>query len=173
VPTDSSTISFTVSGIEDDLFFDDPIAGFTQVFGQPQNWGQGFQSGSASDSNITYTLNYTITCARDADVAVSRAALLGYARAKAEQRRVEVPTEHIGIAWSLDRLRREGWQVVAATDAQHVLRGPGTLPLLARTAIRRRWQRLTVTPGLYRRIGGYKALEIHSLRSPGWGSLAA
>ena len=89
------------------------------------------QTGSASDSNITYTLNYTITCARNADVAVSRAALLGYARAKAEQRRVEVPTEHIAIAWALDRFRREGWQVVAATDAQYVLRGPGTLPLLA------------------------------------------
>ncbi len=131
VPVETSTITFTVSGIEQDLFFDDTIAGFTRTFGQPENWGQGFQTGSARDSNITYTLNYTITCARDADVAVSRAALLGYARAKAEQRRVEVPTEHIGIAWALDRLRREGWQVVAATDAQYVLRGPGTLPLLA------------------------------------------
>ena len=131
VPTESSTISFTVSGVEDDLFFDDPIAGFTRVFGQPDNWGQGFQTGSASDSNITYTLNYTITCARDASVAISRAALLGYARQKAEQRRVEVPTEHIGIAWALDRLRREGWSVLSATDAQYVLHGPGTLPLLA------------------------------------------
>lgn len=131
VPTDTSTISFTVSGIEDDPFFDDPIAGFTRVFGQPDNWGQGFQSGSASDSNITYTLNYTITCARDAAVSVSRAALVGYARLKAEQRRVDVPTEHIAIAWALDRLRRDGWDVISATDAQYVLRGPGTLPLLA------------------------------------------
>jgi hypothetical protein len=131
VPVETSTITFTVSGIEQDVFFDDTIAGFTRTFGQAENWGQGFQTGSASDSNITYTLNYTITCARNADVAVSRAALLGYARAKAEQRRVEVPTEHIAIAWALDRFRREGWQVVAATDAQYVLRGPGTLPLLA------------------------------------------
>ena len=131
VPAESSTISFTVSGIEQDPFFPDTIAGFTQVFGQPENWGQGFQTGSAADSNIIYTLNYTITCARDVDVAISRAALLGYAREKAEMRRVDVPTEHIGIAWALDRLRREGWQVLAATDAQYVLRGPGTLPLLA------------------------------------------
>ena len=131
VPALSSTISFTVSGIEQDPFFDDTIAGFTQVFGQPENWGQGFQTGSAADSNIIYTLNYTITCARDVDVAISHAALLGYAREKAEMRRVDVPTEHIGIAWALDRLRREGWQVLAATDAQYVLRGPGTLPLLA------------------------------------------
>jgi hypothetical protein len=130
VPAVTSTISFTVSGIEQDTFFDDPIAGFTRVFGQPENWGQGFQTGSASDSNITYSLNYTITCATDVTVAISRQALLGYAREKAERRHVDVPTEAIGLAWSLDRLRREGWQVVGVTDRHYVLRGPGTLPLL-------------------------------------------
>lgn len=130
VPTDQSTIAFTVSGVEQDPFFDDPIAGFTRVFGQPENWGQGFQTGSASDSNITYTLNYTITCATDNVVSVSRQALLGYAREKAEQRGVDFPGESIALSWSLDRLRRAYWTVVSATDQQFVLRGPGNLPLL-------------------------------------------
>jgi hypothetical protein len=45
VPVPSSTITFEVSGVEDDIFFDDPLAGFPRTFGQPENWGVGFQSG--------------------------------------------------------------------------------------------------------------------------------
>jgi len=129
-PTEQSTITFTVSGVEQDPFFNDPMAGFTRVFGQPENWGQGFQTGSASDSNITYTLNYTITCANDNRVLISRQALIGYARDKVEQRHVEFPGESIALSWSLDRLRRDGWSVVGATDQEFILSGPGTLPLL-------------------------------------------
>jgi hypothetical protein len=106
------------------------MAGFTRVFGQPENWGQGFQTGSASDSNITYTLNYTITCANDNRVLISRQALIGYARDKVEQRHVEFPGESIALSWSLDRLRRDGWSVVGVTDQEFILSGPGTLPLL-------------------------------------------
>ena len=145
VPAESSTISFTVSGIEQDPFFDDTIAGFTQVFGQPENWGQGFQTGSASDSNIIYTLNYTITCARDVDVAISRAALLGYAREKAEMqkggradrthryRMGPGPAAPRGMAGA-----RRHRRTVRPARTRH--------PAAARrTEIRRRWQRLTVT----------------------------
>jgi hypothetical protein len=131
VPADTSTISFQVSGIEHDPFFDDTLAGFTQVFGQAQNWGLGSESGSASDSNITYTLNYTITCAHTTTIAVSRIALTTYAEDRLRTRKkatAQSPTAL--IAWPIDRLRRAGWEVVGTTE-QHVLfKGVGNLPAL-------------------------------------------
>jgi len=126
VPADSSTITLSVSGVEDDLISDDTLPGFTQVWGQAQNWGIGSQAGSASDSNITYTLHYTITCARSrASVMVSRVALQAYGQQKAERRKATNVSETTLIAWSLDRLRREGWEVIAATDREFVFRGVG------------------------------------------------
>lgn len=130
VPADSSTITVEVSGVEADPFFNDPVAGFTQVWGQAQNWGAGGQSGGASDSNITYTLNYTITCAHETTIAISRAALLAYAQEKAQMRRRKADNLSSAtlLGWSLDRLRRSGWQVVSGTDQHYLLRGHGILP---------------------------------------------
>jgi hypothetical protein len=129
VPVPSSTITFEVSGVEDDIFFDDPLAGFSRTFGQPENWGVGFQSGSASDSNITYKLNYTITCARDVTMAVSRERLLEYGTRRAETRRGSVrdPSEALLTGWALDRLRRDGWDVVGVTERDYVFKGSGQL----------------------------------------------
>jgi hypothetical protein len=129
VPTDTSTIALSVSGVEHDPFFDDPLAGFTAVWGQAQNWGLGFQTGSASDSNITYTLNYTITCARSRDVTISRDTLIAYGRAKAAQRRVEASDTALA-SWALSRFGRDTWEVVQASGDQFVLRGYGALPIL-------------------------------------------
>jgi serine/threonine protein kinase len=63
VPTDTSTITFSSSGKEHDVFSDDDLPGFTQVWGPTQNWGLGSQSVSGTNSSITYTLNYQIACA--------------------------------------------------------------------------------------------------------------
>jgi len=132
VPTDTSTITIEVSGVEDDPVFDDTLAGFAHVWGQAQNWGAGAQSGSASDSNITYTLNYEITCARRITVAVSRATLMAYAeeRRKTRNQANKASTDSTLLSWSLDRFRREGWEVVQTTRDQFVLKGFGTLPVL-------------------------------------------
>lgn len=131
VPADTSTITLEVSGIEDDPFFDDILAGFTAVYGQAQNWGVGAQTGAASDSNITYTLNYEITCAQDIAVQLSRAALLSYGQHKASKRKKSSGgSPAILLSWGLDRLRREGWQVMHATADEYVLKGAGLLPSL-------------------------------------------
>jgi hypothetical protein len=129
VPADSSTITVSASGVEDDTFDDDVLAGFTQVWGQAQNWGVGSQTGSASDSNITYTLNYTITCARQQAVStVSRAALLAYGQDKAKQRKAEGVSETTLVGWSVDRLRRAGFELVQAGEREYHFKGAGTLP---------------------------------------------
>ena len=127
VPANSSTITLFVSGVEDDTFFDDTLPGFTQVWGQAQNWGIGAQSGSASHSNITYTLNYTITCGRQTTVAVSRAALLQYGQEKAKKRKATGRSDTTLVGWSVDRLRRDGWEVVQTTGQEYVFRGVGPL----------------------------------------------
>jgi serine/threonine protein kinase len=62
VPTYTSTITFSGSGKEHDVFSDDELPGFAQVWGQAQDWGLGTQSVSGKNSSITYTLNYQITC---------------------------------------------------------------------------------------------------------------
>jgi hypothetical protein len=135
VPTDTSTISLSVSGIEHDPFFDDPLAGFTAVWGQAQNWGLGFQTGSASDSNITYTLNYTITCARSRDVTISRDTLIAYGRAKAALRSVEASDTALA-SWALSRFGRDSWEVIQASGDQFVLRGYGALPIRVEQRLR-------------------------------------
>jgi hypothetical protein len=135
VPTDTSTIALSVSGIEHDPFFDDPLAGFTAVWGQAQNWGLGFQTGSASDSNITYTLNYTITCARSRDVTISRDTLVAYGRAKAALRHVEASDTALA-SWALSRFGRDTWEVIQASEDQFVLRGYGALPILVEQRLR-------------------------------------
>ncbi len=131
VPTDTSTITLEVSGVEDDPVSDDQLAGFTHVWGQAQNWGAGAQSGSASDSNITYSLNYEITCARETAVAVSRATLMAYAEERVKTRnQAKAASASTLLSWSLDRFRREGWEVIQATEDQFVLKGFGTFPLI-------------------------------------------
>lgn len=127
VPADSSTITLSVSGEEEDTFFNDTLAGFTQVWGQAQNWGIGAQAGSASDSNISYTLNYTITCARQTTASVSRAALLQYGQNKAKRRKATDLSETMLVGWSVDRLRRGGWELVQVTEHEHVFKGVGPL----------------------------------------------
>lgn len=130
VPADTSVIALAVSGVEDDLVIDDILPGFTRVFGQAENWGVGFQTGSGSNGHITYTLNYQITCARPATVAISRDVLLAYGQETAEKRkRTELTTSTV-LSWSLDRLGRADWELIQATDQQYVLRGYGTLPVL-------------------------------------------
>jgi hypothetical protein len=130
VPADTSTITIQVSGIEDDPFFDDTLPGFTNVWGQAQNWGAGSQSDGGNDSNITYRLNYTIACAQRTTVSVSRQALQAYGEAKGKQRKGAKPGGPvIAESWALDRLRRTGnWQVVSATDNMVVVSGYGEMP---------------------------------------------
>lgn len=132
VPSDTSTITLEVSGVEDDPVFDDPLAGFTRVWGQAQNWGVGAQSGSASDSNITYSLNYEITCAQETAFAVSRQAIMAYAveRAKTRKKAAKDPSESTILSWALDRFRRGNWEIVQATPDHFVFKGYGTLPSL-------------------------------------------
>ncbi len=131
VPADTSTIVLEVSGVEDDPVFDDPLTGFTHVWGQAQNWGVGFQSGSASDSNITYTLNYQITCARQVTVSISREVLMAYAQEKAGKRKkAQPPSASTLLSWGLDRVRRANWELVQATDKEFVFKGYGKFPVL-------------------------------------------
>jgi hypothetical protein len=130
VPTDTSTIVVDVTGVEDDPFFDDQLPGFNQVFSQGQNWGEGAQAGGGTDSNITYTLNYTIACARRTSIAVSRAALVAYGQDRVSTRKgAESASEAVLLSWALDRLRRsDGWEVVSATGEEYTLAGYGVLP---------------------------------------------
>lgn len=131
VPSDTSTITLEVSGVEDDPVFDDPLAGFTHVWGQAQNWGVGAQSGAASDSNITYTLNYEIVCAQPTTVAIRRDVLMAYAKERVETRsKAQAPGASTLLSWSLDRFRRAGWELVQATEQQYVFKGYGTFPVL-------------------------------------------
>lgn len=138
VPAVSSTISISVSGEEDDPIFNDTLAGFTRVWGQADNWGVGSQSGSASDSNITYSLNYTITCAEPSVASVSRAALLSYGQLKAKQRKVKGISETTLVGWSVDRLRRDGWEVMQISDKEYVLKGVGKLPAMVERQLTKR-----------------------------------
>ncbi len=131
VPTDSSAIALEVSGVEDDPIFDDDLPGFTHVWGLAQNFGQGAQVGSASDSNITYRMNYSITCAQQATVSIARETLLSYAQDRAKTRKgAGAPTPGTLLSWSLDRLRRGHWDLVQATDREFVFKGYGNLPRL-------------------------------------------
>lgn len=130
VPADTSTITVDVSGIEDDPFFDDSLPGFTHVWTQAQNWGVGAQTGAGSDSNITYSLNYTVACAQRTTIAVSRAALAAYGEDRMRTRKgAQTVTPTILESWALDRLRRAaGWEVVSSTEDRVVLAGYGRLP---------------------------------------------
>jgi hypothetical protein len=132
VPADTSTISVDVSGVEDDPFFDDTLPGFAHIWTQAQNWGVGAQSGAGSDSNITYTLNYTIACAQRTTVSISRSTLRAYGEDRVRTREgAESRTPAVLESWALDRLRRSaGWEVVSATQEQYVLAGYGTMPAL-------------------------------------------
>jgi hypothetical protein len=136
VPTDASTITIQVSAIEHDPASDDTIAGFTQVWAQAQNWGLGAQSGSASDSNITYTLNYDIACAQKSTFVVGSEILLAYGLERAKTRngvKEEGVTPDILVNWSIDRLRREGWALTTISGDSFVFSGSGTfLPLLVK-----------------------------------------
>lgn len=130
VPADTSTITVQVSGIEHDPFFDDTLPGFTNVWGQAQNWGIGAQSDGGNDSNITYRLNYTIACAQRTTISVSRQALQAYGEAKVKQRSGATSGGPVvAESWALDRLRRfGGWEAVAATGDGFVVAGFGDLP---------------------------------------------
>lgn len=131
VPAESSTIVLQVAGIEDDPFFDDDIAGFTRTWGHADGWGVGAQSGSASDSNITYRLNYQITCARETIAVVSRRALLQYAAARAKSRKkARGLDEGMLFSLALDRMARGGWRIESLNDKEVALRGYGNLPRL-------------------------------------------
>jgi hypothetical protein len=134
VPTDTSVIDITVSGVETDEFFDDPLPGFTRTFGQADNWGLGAQSGSGSDSNITYQMNYDIGCAERTIASASSQALIAYGRERARTRReAEDPSnDAILLSWSIDRLKRGGWELVQTPSAElYTFEGYGTpFPLL-------------------------------------------
>lgn len=130
VPACDSTITLVVSGIDEDPWPwpDDPLPGFTAVYGQAENWGVGSQSGGGSDANITYTLNYNIICAEPATISLDRDLLMAYARDKAETRKAEVPGPSILISWALNRFRRAGWEVAHVTEEHFVLEGHGHFP---------------------------------------------
>jgi hypothetical protein len=131
VPTDTSTIVIEVSGIErDPLAPDDPLPVFSRTWGKADDWGLGAQSGTASNSTITYTLNYSINCViSDTIVAVSREALTEYGRRKADQRGVDV-ADRTAMSWALTRLQRDGWNVEHASEDEFVVSGSGNLPKL-------------------------------------------
>src|SRR6266699_5016334 len=132
VPADTSTITLEVSGIEHDPVFDDTLPGFTEVWGQAQDWGLGSHQRGASDSNITYTLNYTIVCAQKTRLVISGDALIamGHERARSRKKISEIPGAPILRASSLERLRRAGWNLVQAADGLFVLEGFGNRPML-------------------------------------------
>lgn len=132
VPSEQSQIIVTVSGVEDDPVWDDTLPGFTRVWGQSENWGVGFQTGSASDSNITYTLNYQINeVVEEMPLIISEQVLVDYALERAKTRKnAQVPSTKTLISWSLDRLRRAGWRFVQEADKQYIFKGYGTFPAL-------------------------------------------
>jgi hypothetical protein len=130
VPVDTSTITLEVSGWEDD-WVDDPLPGFTKVHSQSDNWGQGAQSGGASDSTITYRLNYDIVCAYETIYTVSKDILLAYARDRASTRKnARVPSNDLLQTWSIDRFRRAGWNMIQTTETTFVFHGYGNFPSL-------------------------------------------
>jgi hypothetical protein len=131
VPTDTSTITFSGSGVEHDLIFDDDLPGFTQVWGQAQNWGLGFQSISGSNDSITYTLNYQITCAQKTTVSISRELLLAYGEERARTRKNARPASASTLlSWSLSRLARGNMELIAVAEGQYIFQGYGILPSL-------------------------------------------
>jgi len=130
VPVASSVIHIEVSGIEIDDFHDDNLAGFTKVWTQSDNWGQGFNQQGANNDSITYNMNYTIGCATKATHAISRQALVRMAEVKANARRIPVPSSLVLLNSSLDRLNRAGWTVMTASGDELLVEGYGNLPLL-------------------------------------------
>jgi hypothetical protein len=129
VPADTSTIVVQGSGVEDDDFFDDPIIGFTHTWSQSDNWGVGAQSETASDSNITYRLNYSIGCEVETAAAISQGALVAYGRAKMKKRKVtQTLGDSVLLSLGLDRVRKAGWSLVQATDRHFVFKGCGNFP---------------------------------------------
>ena len=131
VPSPTSSIALQVGGFEKDPFSNDVIAGFSQTWGQAQNWGMGSQSGGNSDSNLTYRINYQIACASSSTFALSKKAVAAYAvdrsKTRKKARQVGVATQ---ASWGLERLRRAGWQLVQVTDDSYILAGSGKLPSL-------------------------------------------
>ncbi len=134
VPTASSLIDIRVSGVENDFGFDDPLPEFTKTWDSAHDFGQGAQSQSGRNSSITYRMNYTISCAQPVTVAIARETLLAYAQERLEIRKsnktLTLPTPPMLLSRSLERLRRDNWDLIHVTEREYIFKGYGNLPQL-------------------------------------------
>lgn len=74
------------------------------MLGSAQNFGQGAQFASASNVEITYRMNYMITCATPVTVTIARETLLAYAQDRAKTGKgVKALTLGTLLSWSLGR----------------------------------------------------------------------
>lgn len=129
-PAETGSIVISVSGIEDDLVFDDDLPGFTHTWGAAQNFGQGARQGSGSNGSITYQMNYTISCVQRTTSVVSRATLLAFA-GKSRKAKGKRASEESLLSFALRRLRGKGFEVINTTSAgDFILEGTGNAPTL-------------------------------------------
>jgi hypothetical protein len=129
-PAETGSIVISVSGTEEDSFFDDDLPGFTHIWGADQNFGQGARQGSGSNGTITYQMNYIISCVQSTTTLMSRATLLAFA---GQSRKVQgkSASEELLLSLSLRRLRGKGFDVISTTPAgDFILQGAGNLPTL-------------------------------------------
>ena len=120
----------SVSGVEDDTFFDDDLPGFTHTWGGAQNFGLGARQGTGSNGSITYQMNYTISCAQRTTTVVSRATVLAFAGQSRKVRGKSTSDEAL-LSFGLRKLRGKGLEVVSTTSAgEFILEGPGNIPTL-------------------------------------------
>ena len=131
-PAETGSIVISVSGIEEDLFFDDDLPGFTHIWGAAQNFGQGARQGSGSNEHITYQMNYTISCVQRTTTVVSRATVLAFA-GQSRKARGRSASEEILLSFGLRKLRGKGFEVISTTPAgDFILEGAGNIPTLIR-----------------------------------------
>lgn len=129
-PAETGSIVISVSGIEDDTLFDDDLPGFTHTWGSAQNFGLGARQGSGSNEHITYQMNYTISCAQERSVVLSRRSLLEFAGQSRKAQDARVPDEVL-LTFALRRLRGKGFELVNTTaEGDFVLQGAGNAPTI-------------------------------------------
>jgi hypothetical protein len=130
-PNDAAQIIIAATGVEDDPAFDDPLVGFTRIFGQAQDWGVGHHAENLSDGNITYTLNYQIDCISSTLFPLPREVLLALGREKAATKKAKPPlSDEVLLASSLNRLQKHGWKLIGTDAKEYVFEGTGALPMM-------------------------------------------
>lgn len=125
VPLPQSQIRVSASGVEDDTIADDTLPGFTQIWGENLNWGEGSHTVSKSDGDISYALTYEIILTSESVSLVSSQSLLAYAASVAKLRGKRRPSDRQALAWSINRVARSGWKLVQMRDEEVVFKGAG------------------------------------------------